>query len=106
MAAVIANAAGLFAGLESLSQLVDLCREANKGLGGRRMAQRVSTPKSAVQQGERVRGNGEGINPLALPPGSLIATTVELSMVQPTDGHGEMVADLRPLLRELDVAGI
>jgi hypothetical protein len=69
----------------------------------------LSTPKSAVQQGERARGNGEGINPLALPPGSLIAATVELSMVQPADGHGETVADLaphRPLLRELDVVGI
>jgi hypothetical protein len=54
----------------------------------------------------QVRGNGEGINPLALLPGPLVAATMELSIVQPADGHGEAVMTLRPLLRELDVVGI
>ena len=62
-----------------------------------------------MRVGPQARGNGEGINALALPPGPLVAATVELSMVQPANGHGEAVADLaphRPLLRELDVVGI
>jgi hypothetical protein len=49
------------------------------------------------------------IDPLRLPPGALVATTVQLAMVQSANGHGEPVADLAPhgaLLRELDVVGI
>ena len=53
--------------------------------------------------------NGKRIDPLVLPPGALIAAPVQLTMVQPANGHGELVADLashRPLLRKLDVVGI
>src|SRR6516162_3857777 len=45
-----------------------------------------------MRVGPQVRGYGEGINPLSLPPGPLVAAAVELSMVQPADGHGEAVA--------------
>ena len=41
-----------------------------------------------------------------LAPRALVATTVQLAMVQPADRQGELVADLashRPLLCELDV---
>jgi hypothetical protein len=31
----------------------------------------------------QARGNGEGINPLALPPGVLVAAAVKLLVVQP-----------------------
>src|SRR5215212_8645044 len=53
--------------------------------------------------------NREGIDPLVLPPGALISTPVELTMVQSANGHREPVADLArhgPLLRKLDVVGI
>jgi hypothetical protein len=51
----------------------------------------------------------EGIDPLALPPGTLIAASMELTVVQPADRDGEPVADPsshRPLLGKLDVVGI
>jgi hypothetical protein len=51
----------------------------------------------------------EGINPLALPPGPLIAASVEFTMVQPADRDREPIADFpphRPLLGKLDVVGI
>ena len=54
-------------------------------------------------------GNDQGIDPLALPPGALVASPVEFTMVQPADGNGEPVADFpphRPLLGKLDVVGI
>jgi hypothetical protein len=53
--------------------------------------------------------NGEGIDPLVLPPGALTPAPVQLTMVQSAEGHGELVADLssyRPLLSKLDVVGI
>ena len=53
--------------------------------------------------------NGKGVDPLALPPDALVATTVQFAMVQSANRNGELVADLashRPLLRELDVVGI
>ena len=56
-----------------------------------------------------VRGKHKGIDPLALPPGALIAAPVQFAMVQPADRHGEPVADLAPhraLLGEPDVVGI
>src|SRR6516225_8923132 len=66
-------------------------------------------------RGERMRlgpklcRNGQWIDPLALPPGALVAAPVQLPMVQPADRDGEAVAHFsphRPLLRELDVMGI
>ena len=51
----------------------------------------------------------EGINPLARPPGPLIAASVEFTMVQPADRDREPIADFpphRPLLGKLDVVGI
>ena len=62
-----------------------------------------------MRVGPQARGNGEGINPLALPPGPHIAATVKLSMMQPANGNGEAIADFPahcPLLRELDVVSI
>jgi hypothetical protein len=62
-----------------------------------------------MRVGPQARGNGEGINPLALPPGVLVAATMKLSVVQPADRHGEAVADPAPhrsLLCELDVVRI
>ena len=53
--------------------------------------------------------NKEGVDPLALPPGALVAAPVKLPMVQPADRDGEAVADFsshRPLLGKLDVVGI
>src|SRR6185369_17025460 len=40
------------------------------------------------------RGNREGINPLAFPPGPLVAAPMQLAMVTPADGDGEAIADL------------
>jgi hypothetical protein len=43
------------------------------------------------------------------PPGTLIAFSVEFTMMQPTDWDGEPVADFashRPMFRELDVVEI
>src|SRR5262249_2914938 len=57
----------------------------------------------------KVGGNHEGIDTLALPPAALIATPVQLAMVQPADRHGEAVADLashRARLHKLEVMGI
>src|SRR6516225_3198838 len=56
-----------------------------------------------------VSGTHKRIDPLALPPGALIAAPVQLAMVQPADRDGEAVADLaphRPLLRKLEVVGV
>ena len=53
--------------------------------------------------------DGQRIDPLTLPPGTLIAAPVELTVVQPADRDGEAVADSsshRPLLGKLDVVGI
>jgi hypothetical protein len=53
--------------------------------------------------------NGQGIDPLALPPRALIAAPVQVTMVQSANGHGKPVADLAPhgaLLRKFDVVGI
>src|SRR6516164_7626503 len=52
---------------------------------------------------------GKGIDSLLVPPGAFIATVMELAMVQPADGKGELVADLashRPLLGKFEVMGI
>jgi hypothetical protein len=54
-------------------------------------------------------GNAQGIDSMGLPPGALIAAAVEFTMVQPTEGNGEAVANFpthRPLLRKLDMMGI
>ena len=54
-------------------------------------------------------GNREGVDPLVLPPGALVAAPVKFTVVQPADGNGEAVADLpshRALLCKLDVVGI
>src|SRR6516165_11055079 len=56
-----------------------------------------------------VSGNDKRIDPLALPPGALIAAPVQLAMVQPADRDGEFVADLAPDARrlgKLEVMGI
>jgi hypothetical protein len=53
--------------------------------------------------------NGERIDPLVLPPSAFIAASVEVSVVQPANGHGEPVADLaphRPLLGKFEVMGV
>jgi hypothetical protein len=53
-------------------------------------------------------GDDQGIDPLALPPGALVAAPVELTMVQPANGNGKPVADFpphRPLLCKFDVVG-
>jgi hypothetical protein len=53
--------------------------------------------------------DSERIDPMAVPPGALVAASVKLTMVQPANGHGEAVTDFaahRPLLREFDVVGI
>src|SRR6516165_9374060 len=62
-----------------------------------------------MRLGPKVRRNGQRIDPLALPPGALIAASVELPMVQPADRDGEAVAHFpphRPLLCKFDVVGI
>ena len=62
-----------------------------------------------MRLGPKVRRNGQWIDPLAFPPGALIAASVELTMMQPADRNGEAVAHFppqRPLLCELDVMGI
>src|ERR1700722_18667619 len=54
-------------------------------------------------------GHGQGLDPLALPPGGLVTLPVEFTMVQPADGYREPVADFpphRPRLSKLDVVGI
>ena len=54
-------------------------------------------------------GDGEWIDPLTIPPATLIAAPVKLPMMEPADGDGEAVTDLAPhclLFRELDVVGI
>ena len=54
-------------------------------------------------------GNDQGVDPLVLPPGALVAPPVQLTMVQPADGNGETVTDFpphRPLLCKFDVVGI
>ena len=56
-----------------------------------------------------VSGNDQGIDPLALPPGALIAAPVQLAMVQPADRDSEAIADLpphRPLLGKPEVVGV
>src|SRR5215471_12251083 len=53
--------------------------------------------------------NRQRIDSLALPPSALVAPPMELTMVQPTDGHGELVAGLAAqglLLSEFDMMGI
>jgi hypothetical protein len=53
-----------------------------------------------------ISGGHKWIDPLAAPPGTLIAVPVELTMVQAENRDGETVADLarhRSLLCELDV---
>ena len=62
-----------------------------------------------MRLGPKVCRNGQWIDPLALPPGALIAAPVQLPMMQPADRDREAVAHFpphRPLLRELDVMGI
>ena len=54
-------------------------------------------------------GNHKRIDPLAIPPGALVAPPVEFTVVEPANGNGEPVADLPPhraLLGKLDVVGI
>ena len=54
-------------------------------------------------------GDRKRIDPLALPPGPLIAASMELAVVQPANRDGEAVANSsshRPLLGKLDVVGI
>ena len=61
-----------------------------------------------MRLGPKVRRNGQWIDPLAFPPGALVAAPVELH-VEPADRDGEAVAHFpphRPLFRELDVMGI
>jgi hypothetical protein len=53
--------------------------------------------------------NGQGIDSLLPPPGAFVAAPMELAMMQPADGNGELVADLPPqrsLLGKLDVMGV
>ena len=62
-----------------------------------------------VRPGPKCCGNREGVDPLVLPPGALVAPPVEFTVVQPADGNGEAVADFpshRPLLCKFDVVGI
>src|SRR6516225_4748679 len=62
-----------------------------------------------MRLGPKVRRNGQRINPLAFPPGALVAASVELTMMQPADRNGEAVAHFsphRPLLRKFDMMGI
>src|SRR6516165_1074187 len=62
-----------------------------------------------MRLGPKLRRNGQRIDPVAFPPGALVAAPVELAMVQPADRNGEAVAHFpphRPLLGELDVMGI
>ena len=51
----------------------------------------------------------EGIDALALPPGTLIATSMELAVVQPANRDGEAVANSsshRSLLRKFYMMGV
>jgi hypothetical protein len=53
--------------------------------------------------------NHKGIDPVALPPSTLVAASVELTVMQPANGDGEPVADFpahRPLFGKLEVVGI
>jgi hypothetical protein len=53
--------------------------------------------------------NGERIDFLVLPPSAFIPALVEVTMVQPANRNGELVADLppdRPLLGKFEVMGV
>jgi len=62
-----------------------------------------------VRLGPKTCRNGKRIDPLVLPPDALVATTVQLAMVQSANRHSEPVADFAShgaLLREFEVVGI
>jgi hypothetical protein len=62
-----------------------------------------------MRSGPKACRNDQRLDPLVLPPDALVATTVQLTVVQPADRNGEPIADLAPhcpLLRKLDVVGI
>jgi hypothetical protein len=57
----------------------------------------------------KVCGHSERVDPLRAPPSAFVAAPVKLTMVQPADRDGELVADLsthRALLCKFDVMGI
>jgi hypothetical protein len=59
--------------------------------------------------GPKVRRNGQWIDLLLFPPRTLIAASMELTVVQTADRDGEPVADFsshRPLLGKLNLVGI
>jgi hypothetical protein len=63
--------------------------------------QNASSPKACR--------NGKRIDPLVLPPGAFITTPVELTMVQPANRNGVLVANLSPhraLLGKFEVMGV
>ena len=47
--------------------------------------------------------NSQGIDSLLLPPASLVTMPVEFTVMQPTKGNGEPVADLAPHRARLGV---
>jgi len=62
-----------------------------------------------VSFGPKAGRNGQRIDSLLFPPGTLIALPVQFTVVQSADWDGEPVADCpphRPLLSELDVVRI
>jgi len=69
----------------------------------------VCNGRDRVRLGPEACRDGKWIDPLFFPPGALIAAPMQLTMVQPANGNGELVADLashRPLLSKFEVVGI
>src|SRR5262249_36718084 len=62
-----------------------------------------------MRSAPELSGNHKGIDPLALPPGALVAAPVQFAMVEPAHRDGEAVADLAAhclLFGKSDVMGI